>query len=471
MYSPGQMYLEIDPSTDKDTWIRTFAHFLKSAGWTMLPIEPAFVVHTNLDSLSYHTFGGNPDNDIFWTVSYDGYCAIVGDGRPNGYDPTKCPGGQQFLSFYETDSTDPAAVHPVLMQAIRDILGAALQVQVTLEPIDATTTRVQFGVTQDGGSAFDEGVVDNQLQYITIGSALHSTATLTIGGGYILQSQPARRSFIGGTYGDRNFVELYITVDIIPGSRTEQIGIAAGRAFAGFPPDTQIAPIGTIDSYTDANVPYRTNYGFMDGVNNPTIAFANPYFVIAHNEVTSGPEWFLIAGALKLMDLRLDLGAKLPIDCATCVVMSHFSTGGIGFHTKMACGGITRLEIQGPDFGPQLGIVRYGLGASIGDPTLMVYQSARLSGPIATGIQWEEGCSAAWEPWIGFNPWNANAPSPIIGQLWDAIGLYESTPDPRSAPLFNFDGQKWRRYTKNCQLAGGVTNPSPAATLCLRTSA
>lgn len=498
MYSPTQLRMVLAPTGGNgDGWNLTMANFLEACGWTKQMVGTAFTVTTTLDALSYKFFGGNPANDLFWLVTnvLTGVCWPVIDAASNSTgtfnpgcgngaamdisNPPNLLGG--LLKSVITFDTSQAATHRGVLIAILLTYGVTTaQIQalfqannafenstIKIEPISAVQSRVILK--------------DQPLNVVVfnIGNAVHTGLTNAgVGGGYVSTSQPSRKTVLKGgiptTYGGDNFVRLYFTL-ISYGLPGIHPAIFGAKTFAAYPPDT----VRAVDGIYSPEIVHCSQAGLMDGILRTTVAFANQYQVIAHNENPGGGEGFMVAGGLKLVDTRDSQADDLWIQEATHVSISSspsgVSPGGGGLHTFWNPPGVQRLVLNGT--------ARYQGGSSgeSGNPCLTPLVEARLSGNalFQNGVGWEEGCAPGWEPWYAFNPLQIPGGAvrgPILGQLWDAHGQYVTIADPLAAGPFAWDPpidkplipkRMWRYYSKNIQTAPGGTG-RPAGVLALK---
>lgn len=501
-YSPLSLYMDApalpvsgDFILDEDLRIFQLASFLEAAGWTKTLIGANFTVTTaNLQTNSYIFFGGNPANDLFWKLTYnlgaDGCYMIVDGASQSSGDVAGCAQGESLTienppktgpTFSSrcilTGDTAPAHVHRgvligmlrlfgVTVQQIKDNLQADNSYDgplVKYEPIDGFNTRVKLKASARNAGAFFNYAANTR-----------SSATASLGGGYICKCQPSKKTFwrngFGSvTRGDGNYLTIFLTI--------HQFGLAGGfmamagaKDFLPYPSDTPIAAAGP-GAATGVSSDYFTWSPY-----HRVIGFANQYQVIMHAEpptpdpspsFVQGPH-FVNASALKLMDFRRSYNDDLPITEATLFISGDTA----GFRQQLwNSSAWMRMAVNGN--------ARYG-GNGQACAFLTPYYAPRytsggIPGANVNGFPWEDGCYPGWEPWISMNPFNGANVAPIVGQLWDAFGDHRVTVDPLSEAPFFWDppsggvpAQKFRRYTKNS--FNNALNIA-AGTLCLRASA
>lgn len=474
MYGPFQLYMNraaLNVSTNlstRDDWVENVRNLLAAAGWITRVVGGRATLAYQLsqgDALSYKVFGPlNPDggDNVFWRVTnaINGqFTHVIDFPKSNGTTPNGT------FPAIQTGSNTPSATIQGIIQAIA-LLGAGGATYTVDIFINATTVRMKTNSARNS----DTG------QY-NIGASLNSTfGAQRVHAGYVCESQASiRKALKNGaitTFGDKNllslagnYLSLYFTSSA-DSNAPEQVFCACAQKFLDYPLDNQIIASGA----TSVNRLGRTNvgstsYGGRLGAMDlwRTIAFANPYQLVLHGEDANGvvQNW-LCCSALKLIDTRLgDTSIDLWVKESTFFACG--SSGDTGLRSQSFVGGSTmRQAINGQAL--------YGASAlASGVPQLLLYGVSSGNENSVDRLLWSDGIGG-WapdcEPWVMYSVTAYANQGPVVGQMWDAMSIYETTSDPNTALVFPWDGVNWRRYTKNAkQLPSGLKLPH---TLCLR---
>ena len=412
------------PGTDAslDLRVKRWSRFLVAGGWSVRVIGSEFVVTTTSDMTLSAALAGT-STYIFWKVT----------NSQTGRDILVVDVDRSDLAALTTDgqiivgSQSSVATHGGVVAAILLLFPGW-----NASPLSATSTR------------FSTTFPNNVSVPVGAGAALSTNIPASAGaGGYVCRCQPSRKTVLKAgiprTYGDENFIELYIRLETIGPNR--RVYFSGAKRFPPRPLDATVIPSGT----TVTNGSGRTPHGTFEpgGGGSPSMgdvyAFATPYHVFGYDLTTAA---HLGAGALKLVDGRAgNQLIDLTIDEATFVTYSISGTvPGVGWHNNVHSNGIRRYCMNNravyldstSDRGVPA-IIKEGIGDS---------NSAQ---PTA-GIAWADGSYPLTEPWFGFNVFSSLGVRPILGLVWDATYAFEFTNDPRNTGLIPFDGELFRRF-------------------------
>lgn len=427
----------IGTDASRDLRSKRLAYFLSAAGWSLRLIGSEFIVTTTADMSQSAALAGT-STYIFWKVtnSVKGTDMLVVDVDRSDL-AALTTNGQIVVG-----TTAAPAVHQGVVQAILTLFSGWRAFA-----LSATSTRFTRDPSLNDPQDQDAGgsIVDNAFIPVGAGASLNTNIPSSgSGGGYVCRSQPSRKTVLRGgprTYGDENFIELYIRLDTIGPNR--RVFFSGTKRFPPRPKDADIVPAGLV-TLTDLG---RMQDGTFEtsGGGSPNLgdiyAIANPYDVFAYDLLTNA---HLGAGGLKLIDDRNgDQSLDLGISEASFISYSLSGTvPGTGWHNAARSGGILRYAMNG----------RAVYKTTVGDsdiPAVIIESiGGNPSDQPAAGIAWADGSYPISEPWFGFNVFVHNGVRCVLGQLHDALYLFEYTDAPRNAGLFYWDGEPWRRFSR-----------------------
>lgn len=434
MYSAKQIYFEIEPVGDNslaavDLWVQRFRSVAEAAGWTSEVVksntiytteaeEEAFPPPLHILDVNYMVLEtGNPMSPIL----------VIGD--PLGsYVPTPTP-----TTVIETGSRAIPALHAGVVQAI-------LLMHPTWTAVPISTSQTMF-LTENESNA-TRPVPDPALFLHT--NAINGAISE---GGRLFRSVPSTRTFvkqIGAAfvpilYGEDNYIEMYA------GVHTRQLGQSLNFDFSrSFSNVTDAA--GNVIPYPPVTpVPLRASTGPVFEVSGAqkVVGFINPHFLVCHR--SNLVNQFLLAGGLKLMDIRTSL-AQDPF--VTKAIVGVGSTPGLGGGNGVSFS--TAPYAQGTAFLQRNDISRICTDhleeASSGFHVPLFAQA--FEGAIAV---WEGDTGEVYDPWAGFDAdplgdhlGAGSIHSPYFAQMWDVM-LYSSR--RVSAPQYPWDTKLWKVYS------------------------
>lgn len=435
----------------RDDWVENVGGLLAAAGWTIRASGSTFTVDTlNVFILSFKVFAASDgSDDAFWRITRldnGEFIHVIDDPKASGYQP---PG-----RVIRTGSTDPAVNHPYIVAAIMILLG------------DKNPRIISAG-SLSTIIALEDSPRNDFAVNITIGSSLRTgTTDAQAWAGVVCTSQANKKKYVkNGSVtekGDDNYLSVYLTSKAAGGGDLDnnQVHMSVAKNFSQYAVDTpkligeqSASTFGRLDAQA-LGERGMIRMGALDLYR--TIALANPYQLILH--VESSPLAFIVASALKLIDLRKGTNFEskdIPITAATVFVAGGIGTGHFNFRkdAKLFSASAHRIVVNDKAF--------YGTQSGAATPQLIIFQTAGDKNYSVDGCLWRGELGEVCSPWLTLLP-KASGQSGGAGQLPDAMTIYERTPAP-TLTLFSWDRQNWIRYTKSA--LGADLFPY---TLCLR---
>lgn len=470
---PLGVYSRFGPFPDtiagRDQFIAAFAQRIVLAGWIPRALQSYFDFNvgttTPVSAITFLNCGSANDGNwaIFDNINHtkayviDKYCdsgttPSCLDSKMACLKPGAFDGTFTSVGYVETGG---GAGTP----QFNGVVAALQKLGYVVEVTGSMSGRVKSGTVINGNLSISGGT--NTLESSPDGGTF-------LNGGYIFRCRAnmktAYKSGGSKTYGLNNDLEILL-FQSTRGSGSTTLRAAAARRFFTYPVDQTIASGGaiTINGPADGSPDiYRSDYASPMRVDiDPWTFYANPYLVISFADTTVSPRRSqILAGALKLLDERKLDTQDLPFDELTFASLNaddanrHWGAQGW-------CGTKSRVAVR-TNYGYYK--IRYKAASSLaqaGQLQLYSYLPGR-NGAISPSVDgpWAAGFREASEPWVGWGM-TGEGPSDLTivgGQLPDCFVIHEDTIDPVGSPIFQSDGQYFKKITKR---ASSGSNQDP----------
>jgi hypothetical protein len=472
-----------------DVYSTSLASAFTTGGWTVTTVISYFDYTTNGDIQSFVFALPSPGNVASWDVQDQnnaaapitiidaefGHFTLSALTRPSNWDANGIPAD---LTLSQVASTSAGwefmmgrkviklPAPPTRLYLHYAVMGSLLVLRPTwtLEQPIAVVSGANY-VTRVFQNVISNYIPDPVTPSISgnfsTGGVLRSSHNVPAHGGYLAKSAASTRTFNTGTVGTDNHITLYWTIRPFGAVRSWCMAAAKQSVWASVAHPSYVSLSQTSNFATPAN------FGISKGSPITTQGFINPHQAIIHSSTPLESMLFSAhAGGLKLMDFRTD--RTLPPEWNEA---AWAAIGGNNFRQGFqALTGQIYLSLSGPSFSRITASGTSGLTGGVGSPRLITYTPARIAGSVnGTGVIWQSGDAEFFEPWFAFNPYfsgtatnNLNQEPPILGQLWDMVGVARATTDPDSFTV-SWDDETWQPYTINT----ATTNNAPF-TLCGR---